>query len=88
MKTRFGAEAFIWQEIGLQIRKVYEILVHPAGQRLHLIRKTVKDTIILVSFCCFWIKLRALMFDFLDFLLKIARYGQFARIFWQIGHKE
>jgi len=88
LKTRFGAEAFIWQEIGLQIRKVYEILVHPADQRLHLIRKTVKDTIILVSFCCFWIKLRALMIDFLDFLLKIARYGQFARIFWQIGHKE
>ena len=72
MKTRFGAEAFIWQEIGLQIRKVYEILVHPAGQRLHLSRKTVKDTIILVSFCCFWIKLRALITDFLDFLLKIA----------------
>ena len=38
------AEAFIWQEIGSQIRKVYEILVRLVGATLHLNRKTVKYT--------------------------------------------
>ena len=40
------AEGFIWQEIGPNIRKVCEILVYPHDQRLHLIRKTMKDTLI------------------------------------------
>ena len=44
LKTRFGAESFIWQEIEAQIRKVYQILVHPIGATLYLNRKTVKDT--------------------------------------------
>ena len=38
------AETFIWQEIGSQIRKVYEILVRLVGATLHLNRKTVKYT--------------------------------------------
>lgn len=67
MKTRFGAEAFIWQEIGLQIRKVYEILVHPADQRLHLIRKTVKDTFIWFRFDDFGSICVSYLFDLLTF---------------------
>lgn len=67
LKTRIGPESFFWQEIGSQIRKVYEILVHPADQRLLLIRKNVKVTVISIRFGDFGPNCPNYLIDFLTF---------------------
>ena len=83
------AEGFIWQEIGSKIRKVCEILVHPVGVTLYLNRKTVKDRrnrLYIRNVDGFAVNFWGPNLFIFDNLRKISHNGQFARIFWQIGH--
>ena len=80
------AETFIWQEIGSQIRKVYEILVRLVGATLHLNRKTVKYT----RNHTFFSKnprISAMCVRVLELFLGISFSWLIARIFWQLAMK-